>query len=279
MAGISAFVAILIIINEVLNKQQDYNYKQCLDPDANRENQSKEIFVIKKFQITYVKQPKQLYLDRKLWTSKQWNPKKQFWASVAVVLIKVCGLFVFYYPYYLLSIFLGTLNFGSDLLWTNYWFPVIGALFSTILIRFTSPKLLFLCSSVLQIIFLIILSVSFDYGYTLATEVFLCLLLITFGFGYSTGDILILDSARLLNSEILLASGFIIEMILIAAIQVKTVADGTSLNPFLIPINLFMFFSLFIPIFLVPNNFNRSILQIRNTLNGFTNENTNYQDK
>lgn len=276
MAGFSILVAILIILNEILNVQNDYNYKKCLDPDANRENEIDTIFSNNNFQITYIKQAKQLYLDKKIWTTKTWSPRKQFWASIAVVLIKIRGLFVFYYPYYLLSIILGSLNFGFDLLWINYWFPVIGAIGGTILIRFTSPKLIFLFTTILQIVFLIILSVSFDYGYSLATEVFLCFLLITFGIGYSTADILILDSASLRNSELFLASGFIIEMLLISAIQVVTLADS-DLNPFSIPINMFMFFSLFIPVFLVPNNFNRTILQIRNKLNGYTNENNAYK--
>lgn len=278
MAGYSIFVAILITINELLNVQNDYNYKKCLDLDANRENENNSIFDIKNFQITYVKQAKQLYLDKKMWTTKSWSQKKQFWASIAVVLIKIRGLFVFYYPYYLLSIFLGSLNFGFDLLWINYWFPVIGAICGTILIRFTSAKLLFLFTSILQIAFLIILTVSFENGYSLATEIFLCFLLITFGIGYSTADILILDSASLQNSELLLAAGFIIEMLLIAAIQVVTVVD-TTLNPFSIPINMCMFFSLFIPVFLVPNNFHRTILQIRNTLNGYMSDNTYYENK
>lgn len=278
IAGFSIFVAILIITNELLNVQHDYNYKESLDPDVNRENAINSIFHKKNFQITYIKQAKQLYLDKKIWTSKTWSPKKQYWSSIAVVLMKVRGLFVFYYPYYLLSIILGSLNFGFDLLWINYWFPVIGALLGTIVIRFTSPKLLFLSSSIFQIVFLVILTVSYEHGYSLATEICLCFLLITFGASYSTADILILDSASLRNSELFLAFGFIIEMILIALIQVVTVVDS-SLNPFSIPINMFMFFSLFIPVFLVPNNFHRTILQIRNTLNGYTNEDTFYQNR
>lgn len=277
----SIFIALLMIVNEVFNTQQGNDYRFSLDVDVNRENEIGQIFNHKQFQITFTQHDSGVIM----WASRSWNPSKQLLSSMGLVIIKVKGLFVFYFPFFLLNVTFGFVNFKTDI-WISYWFPVIGALIGTILIRFISAKLLYLISSVLQIIFLIILTVTIEFG-TLVTvpHISLCFLLISFGLGYSTNDILILDSASLQDSELFLGFGVLIEMVVIGILQLITYSNNSDsalelFNAYTISIIVCTFISLFIAIFLVPNNFQKSILEIRNTINGFTghNQQTPYQN-
>lgn len=281
--GSSIFIALLMVVNLIFNNQKGNDYRSSLDVDVNRENEIGQIFNHKHFQITSMKQDSGAIM----WASKSWNPSKQLVSSMSLVIIKVKGLFVYYFPFFLMNVAFGVINFRS-VLWITFWFPVIGALIGTILLRFISAKLLFLISSVLQIIFLIILTVTMELGsYTIsvqfgtvsplvASHISLCFLLITFGLGFSTNDILILDSASLQNSELFVGFGVLIEMGVIGILQLVSYSnyiETMNLNPYSITIMVFIFISLFIAVFLVPNNFQKSILEIRNTINGFTGNN------
>lgn len=271
IATSSILIGILLILNEILSTQNGCDYKSSLDLDVNRENECNQIFHHKNFQITSSKQDSGVVM----WSTRSWNPSKQLLSSMGLVLVKIRGLFVYYYPFLVYGISFSFINFNSAI-WVTYWFPVIGALIGTIVIRFISAKVLFLASTVLQIIFMVILTVvlEIDISSTFTTShVVLCLVLITFGLGYSTTDILILDSASLQKSELFLGFGFIIEMGVFGIIQLlvftNTITFDIDLKPYSIPIIIFMFLSLFIVVLLVPNNFQKPILEIRNTINGF----------
>lgn len=276
IAGSSILIALLIVLNEVLKTQNGCDYRSSLDADVNRENESCQIFTHKNFQITSMKRDS----GTAMWATRSWSPAKQLLSSMGLVIIKLKGLFVYYFPFFILNITFGILNFGTKT-WISGWFPVIGAFIGTILIRFISAKLLFLISSIIQIISLVVLTISLEFLLTppfTSTHITLCILLFAFGLSYATNDILILDSASLQNSEIFLGFGFVIEMFLFGTLQIISYSSIKGINnvviyiePYTFPITFLIFISLFVVIFLVPNTFQKSILEIRNTINGFGN--------
>lgn len=278
---VSVVITIFIVF---LQNLKNCEYKISLDEDVNCENENREIFDVKEFDITAKITTTKYGLDRmNLLPKIQWSKAKQICASVILVLFKIRGLFLFYYPYMALSIVLNTINFGFETAGINYWLPVLGALISTILYRFLSPKFIFFISGAIQIFIFILLTITIaveDVPY-LIKNIFLFILFISLGFGYSTPDILILDSACLKYSEIFLTAGFAIEMIPIylikhfytSAVEINIIYLEDTVKIFhTISMAVIIILLICIPLFLVPNNLRKTILEIRNTLNGFDNE-------
>lgn len=277
IVGFTILIGIFIGLNEFLQTQRNFNYKMSLDKDVNRESEDKEIFELKPIELTEAKSNyDKLSEDNSEYDNDAWSPEKQICSSILLIFTKIRGMFLFYWPFVLLSVLLTAINFNSETSSVTYWLAMMGALFSTILLLFISTKVMFIVSSTIQILLLIGLTISFTteiFPFE-ASQILLWFVFFAFGFGYSTPDILILDSASLKYSELFLTLGLAIELIPLGLIQYFQLIDYITIDtdmiiPHTIPFAVILVILCFITAFLTPNNFNKTILQIRNRLNGF----------
>lgn len=275
--GFTFLFGIFIGLNEFLQTQRTFNYKMSLDKDVNRENEDKEIFELKPFELTDAKTNyEKLSDDSSEYSDELWSPEKQLCSAVLLIFTKIRGAFLFYWPFIFLSTVLTSSIFNAELTTLTYWLTIITAFMSTIVLIFISAKVMFIVSSVIQILFLVGLTISvitetFPFE---ASQILLWFIFIAFGIGYSTPDILILDSASLKYSELFLTLGLAIELIPIGLIQYFQIngditIDSDMIIPHTIPLAVILLVLSFITAFLAPNNFNKTILQIRNKLNGY----------
>lgn len=277
IVGSTFLFGIFIGANEFLQTQRTFNYKMSLDKDVNRENEDKEIFELKPFQLTDAKSSyEKLTDDGSEYANELWSPEKQLCSAVLLIFTKIRGTFLFYWPFVFVSSFLTSSIFNAELPTLTYWLSLLATMFSTILLIFISVKVMFIVSSVIQILFLIGLTISFiteTFPFE-ASQILLWFIFIAFGIGYSTPDILILDSASLKYSELFLTLGLAIELIPLGLIQYFQIIGDITINtdmiiPHTIPLAVILVILCFITAFLAPNNFNKTILQIRNKLNGY----------
>lgn len=277
IVGFTFLFGIFIGTNEFLQTQRSFNYKMSLDKDVNRENEDKEIFEMKPFELTDAKSSYEKLSDNNSeYSDELWSAEKQLCSAVLLIFTKIRGSFLFYWPFLFLSTVLTANNFHSELSALTYWLAILSAFFSTILLIFISAKVMFIVSSVIQIVFLIGLTISLitESIPFQASQILLWFIFIAFGIGYSTPDILILDSASLKYSELFLTLGLAIELIPLGLIQYFQINENITIDsdmiiPHTIPLAVILVILCFITAFLAPNNFNKTILQIRNKLNGY----------
>lgn len=219
------------IANELLHQFiESYNYKKSLDPNVNRANTRREIFVRKIFQITNVKT--NVVQDYEVNIPP--NLRDEIYACILAICTKALNIVYFYYPFLYLNEFINSgitnLEMGYSLV---HWTGVAGVILSGLVLIKFSLKTAFILSCIIKMVALIIITVSIN-SLLPATDVLGIIYFIAFSFyafGYAYADIICFETVRLPFNEITLAIGYTVEIFTIGFMHYTVSKDLQYLCP------------------------------------------------
>lgn len=247
----SSIAFVLVIFNGVQQISWGfYDYKECLDADTNDASNSREIYLqsYKRYHVIYI---------------------------IFMIFTKCMGFVVFHYMYFRLS-HEGTISITGRTSQSSVFllFSILGSALTTIFIKKYSSKKIFLISSgimVLSIILVLIFKLNGNYsGVGGSLWVFYC----AGGAVYSIPSQHILEITNLKLTEIAQTIGYLIELLVIAAIQYQELysvkIDNSTLVSHTILILFIVITSCAVTILHMPNTFRRSHVEIRNCIANFS---------
>lgn len=217
---VSAGVLVLgIVFNEILNiKSGDYNSKKSLDQSFEMENDSGQIFSEKYFM------PSNNLPDSQIDSRNSFS--KEFGFICFALMSKTTTMFYFFYPFYFYVLLFTVSASGKLIISMVHFVGFAGVILSNLTLFAISPKLGFQISIVFKIIWMVIVTIvaSTSQG-TNGLMVIFWMFFFFNGFGYSYPDIFILDYTSLKYNELVLAFGYIFEMLTIGTVFYYFVKD------------------------------------------------------
>lgn len=221
----TSLAIILAFIGFEMNRKRSstFDYKRSLDESVEMEIFSSQIFNQKYFL------PTQNLPDANF--SFPNVVIKELSMFVFVTLSKATSLIYFFYPiYYYAVVFTGNNSSNFASITQLHWMGVVGLSISILLLFWFSSKTIFLISLIIKLNSIVIVTILFStnfnsYGLMIFMWFFMCFN----AFGYSLPDIFIIDFASLKFNELILAFGYLIEMLTTSMIFYNFVSStGTT---------------------------------------------------
>lgn len=219
----SASIITLCAINEILNKIGAYNYKMSLDHNVQYENANQQIFLNKIFSVT--KKPND---EKSINISGNQNQKlnKSFITGTIIFAVysRVLSYFYFYYPIIYINYAISTqISSYMDMnFYVIHWIAFAGALFSVILyvkMQFRM-NILIQCGLAIAVLSLLWIFISFYFiPYANSLKYLYWTVYMVCGICISISDIICLEIVPLKYTEITLAAGYGLELIITGTIQ------------------------------------------------------------
>lgn len=277
---IMAIVSLLLIgINELLQwyHVRDYNYKRSLDENVN----NGKYFYSRKKTTDLLRARQMLDMNTENKTLRMCSILKR--GSVAwVLLLKLSGTMLFSNMMMVFTGMASTLYHDEDPYYYYFvqWTVLIGAVAGMFSLIYLSAKSIFQISSIGRIALLITALALYSSSEQFSDIAVPMTVYFAFcGLSYSVADMAIMDMTNPKWLEIMLAIGYIIEMVPIAIMQsfhyyhLEEVASNTDLNTFAVYALVFIIVTVILmvitAVFLL-NTHGKSLLQLRYEMWGIT---------
>ncbi|KAI8039300.1 uncharacterized protein LOC128259498 [Drosophila gunungcola] len=258
--GINLLLLCLVCLNELLHHTGCINYKESRDLVFNLLNEEKMVFL-----------PRQAILaqfvgrtDYQLKESRQWLVL--ILGGSLVCLQKSCLLFS---PTYMQLMWSSTVGYLQR---TQLYIPFVlysaGTSFGALLLMRYTPKLVYLLFGLIQMTLLVALLCIYSDEQTEHCFLFLCLIYITVGVLSSQGIHWLLECSPFLYTELNLAIGFILQLVVLEGCKYESYATDNWIALLSVSVVTLGFTALAIPVVQWLQPHSASLVDIRNRLLG-----------
>lgn len=229
--GTSIIVStVIILVGYIINDlcqyyTTGYNYKCCLDPSLQRENESGEIFHQKIYNV----------IGREnMYANINWSPddidqinnSKEMTAIIFSIFSRGLSAIYFYYPFVYLTYHVSVTLSSALTFYFIHWIALFGVICGSLLLMSYSTKNLFIAACSMIIISLIINTILTSMWFPMVSLMVLMWIgYFVIGFGHSYADIVTFEIVSLKNNEIAMTIGYVAQMITIG-----TVLHGVIVN-------------------------------------------------
>lgn len=256
-----------IAFDMLKNRYTVCDYKKSLDNTVDMEIFSNQIFNQKYFLRAHTMPAADFRLSK--------LAIKELSMFVFVIVAKTSSLVYFFYPFYFHTIQL-TSDISQELtaITRVHWIGVLGLTISITLLIWLSSKVIFLISVILKLISLVIVAILFSTSSgSHGLMVFMWIFMFFNAFGYSLADVFIIDFSNLKFNEIILAIGYIVELMTTGIIFCKFVLnsninsselDASNMVRWCLAFGLIYIALIFSVILLVPRAHYKSFLETKN---------------
>lgn len=190
-----------------------FNYKRISDSNLENENNGGLIFEKKYFNF---ENNSQLKVPNMI--------GKNITLIIFAIASKSLNIIYFYFPFFVLNNSATLQIRGELIMHVALWIGFGGLVCSLIFLCGLSTKSTMIVSCLLKIVSLIATTIIINQSFPSSSiQIMLWIQFLFFGFGYSLPDLNILELTSLKYNEIILAIGYIVEMVFIGVIQYTTI--------------------------------------------------------